>query len=83
MSSKQTTDQGGEHYRVLIVDDDLTARILARQALEADGFAVVEAEHGGQALEVFQQALPDIVLMDVDMPERLRGLPAVTQLTLC
>lgn len=77
--SKQTTEPGRAHFQVLIVDDDITARILARQALEADGFTVVEAEHGGQALEVFQQALPDIVLMDVDMPV-MNGYEACRQL---
>jgi diguanylate cyclase (GGDEF)-like protein/PAS domain S-box-containing protein len=53
---------------VLVVDDDSSARLLARAILEQGGFAVQEAENGVQALEVFQQALPDVVLLDVLMP---------------
>jgi DNA-binding response OmpR family regulator len=52
----------------LIVDDDLTMRLLIRQTLERVGFACHEAEHGAAALERFPQLQPDIVLLDVVMP---------------
>ncbi|OMH32744.1 response regulator [Motiliproteus sp. MSK22-1] len=68
-----------ETSRVLIVDDDITARLLAHKALSSEGFLVVEAEDGVHALEVFQQTLPDIVLMDVEMP-RMNGFDACHQL---
>lgn len=72
-----------EQPRVLVVDDDVTARILARQALSQEGFAVIEAADGLRALELFQELQPDIVLMDVEMPglngfeacQLLRNLP--------
>jgi len=68
----------------LIVDDDLTMRLLIRQALERAGFVCHEAEQGAAALERFPQLQPDIVLLDVVMPHMdgyaacaaLRGMPA-------
>jgi diguanylate cyclase (GGDEF)-like protein/PAS domain S-box-containing protein len=66
---------------VLVVDDDPVNRILARGALEAEGFRVDEAEGGNAALAVFGARKPDLVLLDVMMPDmdgfavcaRLRG----------
>ncbi len=53
---------------VLVVDDDPIIRLLARQALEPEGFEVAEAEDGNVALAFLQSHLPDIVLLDVVMP---------------
>lgn len=64
---------------VLVVDDDITVRLLAHESLSSDGFTVVEAEDGAQALTVFQEVRPDIVLMDVEMPN-LDGFAACKQL---
>ncbi|QXE90103.1 EAL domain-containing protein [Geomonas subterranea] len=69
---------------VLVVDDDEMMRDLAVAALEQAGFFVAEAENGVIALEQFRQLQPDIVLLDVMMPEMdgfatcraLRALPA-------
>ncbi|MCG3201041.1 MAG: Regulator of RpoS [Gammaproteobacteria bacterium] len=54
---------------VLVVDDDVTARAIAREALEVAGFSVEEAGNGREALERARVQTPDIVLMDVVMPE--------------
>jgi len=53
---------------VLVVDDDLAVRLLARETLIGSGFNVCEAANGQQALELFDASLPDIVLLDVIMP---------------
>ncbi len=53
----------------LIVDDDAVMRLLARAALEGAGWDVEEAENGREALEAFQRLHPDVVLLDVMMPE--------------
>ncbi|MEH6577336.1 MAG: EAL domain-containing protein [Amphritea sp.] len=83
MHMAQSNNLSTEQPRVLVVDDDVTARILARQALSREGFCVVEADDGLRALELFQDVQPDIVLMDVEMPglngfevcQQLRSLP--------
>jgi signal transduction histidine kinase len=53
----------------LIVDDDPLMRMLARAALESSGWNVEEAENGQEALSAFQRLHPDVVLLDVMMPE--------------
>jgi len=53
---------------VMVVDDDDAVRLLARETLEHSGFAVWDAGSGEQALEVFEDKRPDIVLLDVMMP---------------
>ena len=54
---------------VLIVDDHPSFRASARRMLEADGYEVVEAEDGGAALAVAQRLRPDLVLLDVRLPD--------------
>jgi two-component system chemotaxis response regulator CheY len=52
----------------LVVDDSRTVRRAARRMLEQLGFAVAEAEDGAQALEACRAGLPDLVLLDWNMP---------------
>jgi DNA-binding NarL/FixJ family response regulator len=55
---------------ILIVDDHAGFRSMARDLLEAAGFAVVgEAGDGRRALEMAGEARPDIVLLDVQLPD--------------
>jgi signal transduction histidine kinase len=54
---------------ILVVDDDPTERFLHRQTLEKAGFEVTEAANGAMALAVFANERPDIVMLDVVMPE--------------
>src|SRR5437660_9382973 len=69
---------------VLLVDDDEMERFLHREDLEPAGFEIVEAEDGAAALEAFAIATPDIVLLDVMMPDMdgfsvcqaIRAMPA-------
>ncbi len=58
-----------ERPLVLIVDDDFTIRLLMREALEQAGFLVTEADCGPAALTAFTQHQPEIVLLDVVMPD--------------
>jgi DNA-binding NarL/FixJ family response regulator len=56
--------------RVLIVDDHATFRTAARALLETDGFEVVgEAADGRQAVSEAARLRPDVVLLDVQLPE--------------
>ena len=53
----------------LVVDDDLTMRLAMRAALKKVGFDVLEAEDGRRAVEIYKEMLPDLILLDVVMPE--------------
>lgn len=52
----------------LVVDDSRVVRKAARRLLEGFGFAVREAEDGAQALCAVREAMPDLVLLDWNMP---------------
>lgn len=55
--------------KVLIVDDDIVARLLVCEALQQSGWEVEEAENGRLGLEAFVRYRPDLVLLDIMMPE--------------
>ena len=54
---------------ILIVDDDPHIREVIGFALQKAGFATVEAENGEQALARFRETCPDLVVLDIVMPE--------------
>ena len=55
--------------RVLIIDDDAAVRLLVRDTLEESGFVVEEAELGSEGMRLFGSFSPDIVLLDVLLPD--------------
>lgn len=55
--------------KILIVDDDITIRAALHYYLQQQGYAVIEAKSGSEALDVFEQDPPDVVVSDVMMPE--------------
>jgi two-component system cell cycle response regulator DivK len=55
--------------RILAVDDQEDNRRILRDLLTAAGFEVIEAADGREALAQAEQHLPDLVLMDVQLPE--------------
>jgi DNA-binding response OmpR family regulator len=55
--------------RTLVVDDDPDIRALLRELLERAGHDVVDAPDGRQALRRFFETRPDLVILDVTMPE--------------
>jgi CheY-like chemotaxis protein len=54
---------------VLIVEDDANTRLLLRDMLRADGWSVTEAENGRIGLEKMRQNRPQLILLDLMMPE--------------
>ncbi len=54
---------------ILIADDDLAVRTILRAVLQREGYEVVEAANGREALEALQHARPALVMLDVEMPE--------------
>lgn len=64
---------------ILVVDDDLPIIILMRSLLREFGFEAVTATNGAEAIEKAQQAQPELILLDKNMPgmtcvEVIRGL---------
>jgi chemosensory pili system protein ChpA (sensor histidine kinase/response regulator) len=53
---------------VLVVDDSLTMRKVLGRALEREGYQVITAKDGMDALQMLQETLPDIILSDIEMP---------------
>jgi CheY-like chemotaxis protein len=60
--------------KILVVDDDPDFVLICRMILEAEGYQVLEAANGGQALESMRQEKPDLVLLDVMMSTTLEGV---------
>ncbi|HLW54554.1 MAG TPA: response regulator [Candidatus Angelobacter sp.] len=56
--------------RVLIVEDKDTSRELLRTVLEKQGYVVIEASDGEEALQTARAEIPDLILLDLHMPRR-------------
>jgi two-component system response regulator RegX3 len=64
---------------ILVVEDEPTLRETLAESLEADGFRAVQAADGREALERFHAEQPDLVLLDLMLPE-LSGLEVTRQI---
>lgn len=72
-----------DHFpTVLVVEDSDDTRLLIRKFLEAQGYGVVEAGDGFEAVEAARRHSPDLILMDLNLP-RLDGLAAVEEIRSC
>ncbi len=56
--------------RILLVDDDPTVRDSLSEVLLMEGYVVIPAEDGQQAVETAKRSRPDLVLLDLNMPVR-------------
>ena len=73
---KNSNDSRGT---ILVVDDFDDTRLLLRTWLQKKGFRVVEAENGNRAIAAAESSRPDLIIMDVEMPE-LDGLAATRKI---
>jgi CheY-like chemotaxis protein len=55
--------------RILVVDDDPLIRSTLTEALSDEGYHTIPAEHGRAALAAMEQCRPDLILLDLMMPE--------------
>lgn len=55
--------------KILIADDSSMMRKIAKMSLEKGGYTVVEAQDGAEAVNLVKQEMPDVVLLDAEMPE--------------
>lgn len=56
-------------HRILIVDDDLAIIKFLQANLKAEGYETLTALDGAQALETVERALPDLIILDIMLPE--------------
>jgi len=76
---------------ILVVDDDTIMRILAHTSLAREGYRVKEAENGAEALSLLTALKPDLILLDVMMPEldgfstceQIRRSPGQERIPIC
>ncbi len=80
-----------ERWTVLYIEDNRENRLLVKRVLEAEGYQVLEAETGPDGIRVARTMLPDLILLDINLPEidgyevtaqlraddELRGVPIV------
>lgn len=77
---------------ILVAEDERDIAEVVRMFLEGEGYRVIEAENGERAVEVARRELPDLIMMDLNMPvldgigaakriredPRLRDVPILT-----
>ena len=64
---------------ILLVDDDTTLREMYNERLKIEGFEIVQATDGAEALQKMSEIKPDIILLDVMMP-KFNGFEVLQQL---
>jgi PAS domain S-box-containing protein len=74
-----STVSAAEGFRVLVVDDDRTIRLLLMRLLTQAGYLCSEAENGRQGLELARTELPDLMIVDWMMPE-MDGIELIRRL---
>ena len=86
MTDTQSTPKGNP--KILYIDDDPLNRTLVCRLLGSHDFQVLEAETGLKGIAIARTELPDLILMDINMPgldghettTRMRGIPALEQI---
>jgi two-component system cell cycle response regulator DivK len=77
----------GDGYTVLYVEDTLDNRLLVQRILQSEGYTVLEAGDARETLDVVQSHVPDLILVDINMPgvdgytlaTRLKGDPRLAK----
>lgn len=67
--------------RILIADDAAFMRMRCSKLLTDNGYEVIEATNGAEALEMYKESKPDGVLMDITMP-KMDGIMALQEILL-
>jgi len=74
--------------RILYIEDNPDNRLLIRRVLQAEGYEVVEARDGQTGMQRAAEVQPDLILMDINLPEidgyevtaRLKQLPGLSRI---
>ena len=73
---------------ILYVEDNVDNRTLVRRVLTAEGYSIIEAVNATQALDILKQTKPNLILMDINMPDidgytltaQSKGTPGLEQI---
>lgn len=73
---------------ILYIEDNADNRLLVRRVLHAEGYNVLEADSADQALEIVLSQAPDLILMDINLPEvdgytltsRFKSIPSLSRI---
>ncbi|NJP08999.1 MAG: response regulator [Leptolyngbyaceae cyanobacterium RU_5_1] len=77
--NSQASDRPSSAGRVLVAEDDLATRVIFQRILTRQGWSVIEAENGRVALERLFEQKPDLIILDLMMPE-MDGFQFITEL---
>ncbi len=58
-----------EKTRILVVEDNFMNKVLVKELLQVHGYLVLEASNGKEAVDMAEAHMPDIILMDINLPE--------------
>ncbi|MGH7496655.1 MAG: response regulator [bacterium] len=73
---RKATETGTRAFKIITIDDEAPVRLLIRQCLRRENCDVFEASNGREGLDVIRDVVPDLILMDVTMPE-MSGIEAL------
>lgn len=65
--------------KILLVDDEESIQLLYREEFAEDGYEVISAMNGEEALEKFKDAEPDLIILDIQMPG-MNGIEVLRQM---
>jgi CheY-like chemotaxis protein len=65
--------------KVLAIEDNLSNMILISRVVEAEGYDLLRAEDGNKALQILKDEMPDLILLDINIPG-IHGLDLARQL---
>lgn len=65
--------------KILIVDDEESIHLLYREELEEEGYQVLSAMDGEEALKIFESTTVDLVVLDINMPG-MKGIDVLRQI---
>jgi CheY-like chemotaxis protein len=66
--------------RILLVEDEENVRLLYKQELEERGYEVLCAGDGRTAVDMARELCPDVVIMDINLPERMDGIESMSRI---
>jgi CheY-like chemotaxis protein len=66
--------------KVLLVEDEENVSLLYRQALEDEGYEVICAMNGREAVDLARREAPDVVIMDINLPEKMDGIESMSRI---